>query len=365
MTTTTSASVRRGDPSDELVLPAREGEERAVAALGLPFLRRADHDDGNIGGRGGRDRAVEQAIGILRPEPDAIAGHPRVDACVLDGDLDRPAALQLDVGHEILARLPEELGATRWRRIGEPVEHERAIEEHASASRLREGELEHTVLFGDDRAARPFRPLASEPRPVAGHRAEAHHAEVIAVPSLDDVSCPLETGETLHLEAVGRTKNRRADDRRRLAGLAAALVHDVDRASECDGQRVERAHDPVRDDLRRTATHDARTGRVRSEKGNPCECAAIERQGAVVAQQHRCIGARSPEERNVFLGRWNRVDRRFGGVERTDAIKSAEQASDRAVEVSFVDSAVLDRRQHRRAERSSRSGHLEIEAGPE
>ena len=66
-TTTTVRGLAAQTATHELVLLAGEVHRLAVVALGLPLVAGADDDDGDVGGRGGGDGAVELVVADRAP----------------------------------------------------------------------------------------------------------------------------------------------------------------------------------------------------------------------------------------------------------------------------------------------------------
>ena len=95
-TTTTVRGFAAADPAHELVLASRQGEVRAIPALGLGLGVGADDHDGEVGCRGRRDGAVELLVDreAGRAVPEVQSDEPPVGLAVdhLDLGVDPHAA---------------------------------------------------------------------------------------------------------------------------------------------------------------------------------------------------------------------------------------------------------------------------------
>ena len=119
-----------GDPADQLVLPARQRERAAVAALGLPLVGRAD--DRRPRRRRPLPRRRRARAAHRRPASGTPPAPRRASSrCGRTRPRPRPGtpAIELDVGHQVLAGRPEEVAPARRWWVGEAVEDELAVDE--------------------------------------------------------------------------------------------------------------------------------------------------------------------------------------------------------------------------------------------
>ena len=101
------------------------------------------------------------------------------------------------------------------------------------------------------------------------------------------------------------------------------------------------------------------------DDGDPSQRRRLERERAVVAQEDGRLGAGAAEKLEIRRAGGNRRDVRCRRDECADAVVGAQKATDGHVEVVLFDPSVVDGRDDGGPQRSTRSGHLEIEAGPQ
>ena len=152
-------------------------------------------------------------------------------------------------------------------------------------------------------------------------------------------------------------------DRRQPAVDAAAHLGGDDGTGEALGQRVGHAPAPVRRHLRAAAAHRELAG-VRPDDGHAATRPPVERQHAVVDQQHRALrrhlaGHRPPAR--VVLLRSSVADR--PPAQQPDPPHQAQEVAHLPVHHRLVDRPVADGGGQRRAEPGGRARHLEVEAG--
>ena len=120
------ARVRRADAPHEFVLATGQIHRRAVEPLGLPFVVRADHHDGDVGGGRGGDRAVHQVGRLGRADADADRGETVLgDRAPQDVQRHRHAGRALDRLDDLDAPVAEELLAAREFGVGIVDDHGR------------------------------------------------------------------------------------------------------------------------------------------------------------------------------------------------------------------------------------------------
>ena len=101
------------------------------------------------------------------------------------------------------------------------------------------------------------------------------------------------------------------------------------------------------------------------DDGDPSQRRRLERERAVVAQEDGRLGAGAAEKLEILRAGGNRRDVRCRRDECANSVVGAQKATDGHVEVVFFDPSVVDGRDDGGPQRSTRSGHLEIEAGPQ
>ena len=97
------ARVGRGDAPHELVLAAGQRERRAVEALALDLLGRADDDDRDVGVAGQRDRALDPLVvtRVRRQEVELEDRAAEVDVAARRADLVAEHDADLLAGREL------------------------------------------------------------------------------------------------------------------------------------------------------------------------------------------------------------------------------------------------------------------------
>ena len=210
-----------------------------------------------------------------------------------------------------LAPHREELATARWR-IGDAVEDERAVEQHARRAELHERQHVGSGLLRDERGGGTERGAA------AGQPAEPDQAAVPPPGALGAVvDGDVEVG----------------DDRRDGAlDVAALLVDDLHVGADPLLERVEGWDAVVRRERRRPAAHDARLLGIRTDDRERRDRRPVDGQHPVVVlQEHHRFGRRLARERAV-LGTVDRLRLRRLVVERAEPVEDRKEARDRGVD---------------------------------